>query len=331
MVADTAVMSDSLRKFITPMRDWHSRVGLILIPRVPLSDREFWRRLAGGYYRHLCPEVVIPRTTWAELTGWQRDEVRIQAVGMSADKAVLVGRSAARVHGLPVPGRDDVVELNLPGKNIRPPRRQWAAGVRYWSGYLPEEQVIVVNGLRVTTIDRTLLDLARHQGTTDAVVACDAALSMPGVSREFVADRLAVLGPVPGIRKLRRALELADDRSESPLESWGRVQMLTANLPELRSLEVQVPVLGGKYRVDHLLNGDIAVELHGDLKYDDVTTGTRAIEQMKSDREREREIQNEGYTMLHAGFKDLVTQRDGESVFLRKVRAALRSRQQRAA
>ncbi|MFC6147705.1 hypothetical protein [Corynebacterium nasicanis] len=324
-------MSELLRKFISPMRDWQSQAGLIVIPRVPLSDREFWRHLAGGYYRHLCPEVVIPRSTWAELPGWQRDEVRIQAVGMSADKAVLVGRSAARVHGLPVPGRDEVVELNLPGKNLRPPRKQWAAGVRYWSGYLPAEQMTVVNGLRVTTIHRTLLDLARHQGMTDAIVACDAALSMPDVSREFVAGRLAALGPVPGIRKLRRVLELADDRSESPLESWARAQIITADLPELRSLEVQVPVLGGKFRIDQVLNGGIAIELHGDIKYDDVTTGTRAIDQMKSDRERERKIQNEGYTMLHAGYPDLVTQRDGEPVFLGKVRAALRAWEQRAA
>lgn len=293
------------------MRDWSAALGLIHIPRVSLTDRAFWENLKGRYYVRLCPEVVVRRDMWEKLPVWQQEEVRVQAVGMSVDRAVLVGRSAARVHGLPVPGRDRFVELNLPGKNIRPPRRQWPSGVKYWSGYLPEGQIQVVNGVRVTSIPRTLLDLARHQGIEEAIVTFDAALSMQGATKELLLDRFLAFGPVPGIRKARRALELADGRSESPLESWGRAQIVTAELPELESLEVQVNVLGGRYRIDHVLNGDIANELHGDVKYDNLTTGTGAIAQMRKDRDREREIQNAGFTMLHADYRDLVTRRNG--------------------
>lgn len=324
-------MSEQLRKFITPMRDWRGIVGLIHIPTVPLGDRVFWRNVDSGRYLRLCPEVVVPRENWDALSVWEREEVRIQAVGLSVDKAVLVGRSAARVHGLPVPGRDTCVEVNLPGRNQRPPKRQWPAGVVYRSASLHGDQIEVKNGLRVTTVPRTLLDLARRQGVEQAIVSVDAALSLPGASASLLGARLDDLGPVPGITRVREALALADPRSESPLESWGRAQLVTADLPELESLDVQVEVLGGRYRIDHVLNGRIANELHGNVKYDGTTTGTGALAQMRRDRERERVLQNEGFTMLHAGYRELVTRRGGESVFVGMVREALAAHRRTAA
>ncbi len=324
-------MSEKLREFINPMRDWKTAAHLIYLPAVRLGDSTIRKAIDAGGYLRLCPEVVVPTHIWNGLKPWEKDEVRIQAVGMSVDKAVLVGRSAARVHGLPVPHGDAYVELNLPGRNRRPPKKQWPTGVRYWSAHLGEENVVERNGLRVTDIPRTLVDIARRHGVEEAIVTCDAALSLKGATKQMLAKRFDDFGPVPGIALAREALELADPRSESPLESWGRAQIVTADLPELISLDVQVPVLGGKHRIDQVLNGSIANELHGDVKYDGATTGTDAVTQMKKDRERERVLQNEGYHMLHAGYRHLVRKQGVESEFIGMVREALRAERRKAA
>lgn len=307
-----------LRKFIVPMPDWSSDCGFIHLPAVDGMDRELRRRLLAGEYVHLCPEMVVEEQTWRQLRRWQQDEARIQAVGLCTHRAVLVGRSAARVHGIPVPGRDEFVELNLPGRNSRRPRHEWPEKVVYRAARLHEEEVAVVGGLRVTTIVRTAADVARFHGLVAGIVAFDAVLAMRNMSRGRAEHLLGMLGRVTGIRTARRALALADPRSESPLESWGRAQILEAGLPGLKELAVQVEVLGGRHRVDLLLDSRVAVELHGDLKYDGQTTGVDPVTQMSRDRERERLIQNAGYSLVHAPYPDLV-----EGRFLGKVREAL--------
>lgn len=279
-----------LRKFIVPMHDWSTECPMLHLPAVDTLDRELWRRLAAEEYVRLCPEMVVEKQRWEELAGWQQDEARVQAVGLCTHKAVLVGRSAARVHGIPVPGRDGFVELNLPGRNSRRPRRHWPEQVVYRAAALGEEEITTVNGLRVSTIMRTAVDIARYHGLVAGVVAFDAVLAMPYMSRSRAEHMLGLLGPVRGINTARRALGLADPRSESPLESWGRAQIVTTDLPELRTLEVQVPVLEGRYRLDLLLNGHLAVD---------------PVAQMKLDRERERLLQNAGYAFVHATYPDL--------------------------
>lgn len=294
-----------LRKFIVPLRDWAAECPMVHLPAVDTLDRKLWRRLAAGEYVRLCPEMVVEKQRWEELAGWQQDEARVQAVGLCTHKAVLVGRSAARVHGIPVPGRDKFVELNLPGRNSRRPRQEWPEQVVYRAAALGEEEITTVNGLRVSTIMRTAVDVARYHGVVAGIVAFDAVLAMPYMSRSRAGNMLEQLGPVRGINAARRALASADPRSESPLESWGRAQIVTADLPELQTLEVQVPVLAGEYRLDLLLNGYLAVELHGDIKYDGQSIGVDPVEQMKRDRQRERRLQNAGFSLVHATYADL--------------------------
>lgn len=277
-----------LRKFIVPMPDWSTICGFVHLPAVDGMDLELRQRLAAGEYVALCPEMVMERKTWGQLRWWQQDEARIRAVGMCTHRAVLVGRSAARVHGIPVPGRDEFVELNLPGRNSRRPRREWPEKVVYRATRLHEGEVAVVSGLRVTTIVRTAADVARFHGLVAGIVAFDAVLAMRNMSRGRAEHLLRTLGRVTGICTARRALALADPRSESPLESWGRAQILEDPPPGLTTVEVQVEVLGGRYRVDLLLNSRVAVELHGDLKYGGQTTGVDPVTQMMRDRERER-------------------------------------------
>ncbi|WP_100363523.1 hypothetical protein [Diaminobutyricimonas aerilata] len=97
----------------------------------------------------------------------------------------------------------------------------------------------VVLGLRVTTLARTVVDVARTGSLTAGVVAVDAALA-PGNGATASADHLLQeLVDHPSARGRSRAfaaLELGDGRSQSVGESVSRASMyrLGFHMPELQ-------------------------------------------------------------------------------------------------
>ncbi|MDO5669149.1 MAG: hypothetical protein Q4G50_04020 [Corynebacterium sp.] len=93
---------------------------------------------------------------------------------MSTSKAILVGRSAARVFGIPVIGAGHDVELNLPSRHSRRPRHDWPPKFHYRARVLRPIDLDTFNGLRVTNVYRTVIDIARLHGLVEGIVAFDA-------------------------------------------------------------------------------------------------------------------------------------------------------------
>lgn len=99
---------------------------------------------------------------------------------------------------------------------------------------------VVVDGIRVTAVPRTVIDLAREGSLQSAVAAADHALRQGMCTRGELEEQLAALPPGSvGIRRARTAVALADPRAESPLESMSRVAMYELRLPRP---ELQVPL-----------------------------------------------------------------------------------------
>ena len=90
--------------------------------------------------------------------------------------------------------------------------------------------------LPVTTVARTVADLARTLPFMDAVAVADSALNQEKTTKPEILQVLEKCNGWPGVRQARRALEFADDRAESPLESAARVVFAEAGLdpPELQ-------------------------------------------------------------------------------------------------
>jgi hypothetical protein len=171
------------------------------------------------------------------------------AVRSLSSSAVLSDDSAAYLHGLwtPTPPTS-VVHVTVPGQADRND-----AGVRVHASRLPESCVTEVRGLRVTTVARTAVDLARGEDLPRALVAVDGAFRrlvrerVPGADaqlreravplrvleavREQLYDAFTVVWSWPGSRVVRSAIELAEPASESPLESWSRGWIVRAGLP----------------------------------------------------------------------------------------------------
>jgi len=81
----------------------------------------------------------------------------------------------------------------------------------------------VVDGLRLATPLEILLACAPDLGLVDLVVLIDGAVFAGDVTLEQLRDDVATLRGRRGLRALRRALVLADDRSESPFETLLRL------------------------------------------------------------------------------------------------------------
>lgn len=175
---------------------------------------------------------------------------------------VASGLSAAAVHGLPFLGRSPAQpRLTLPREDGERPREDRP---RSW---LPDEDVATVDGVVVTTVARTVVDIARTRPFAFAVVTADAALAA-GTTREELLVVLDRCRKWPGARSARRVVDFADGLSESALESLGRARFEEAGLPR-PELQVELSDADRSVRVDQRWAQHRTIaEADGLLKYD---------------------------------------------------------------
>lgn len=91
-----------------------------------------------------------------------------------------------------------------------------------FSGDLSEKEITRWFGVPVTTVARTLVDLARHD-RRDGLMAADAALRARLTVPAQIAHVVDRAAGWPGIPQARDVLALADPLSESALESLTRL------------------------------------------------------------------------------------------------------------
>jgi len=190
---------------------------------------------------------------------------------------VAAGATAALVHGLPLLGSRPAEVQLVERKQDRPLHRGRSTTLD------PDEIVDV--GVPVTSVPRTVVDVARARGFAAGVVIADAALAK-GVSRADLERVLHGRQNWPGADAARRATAFADARSESPLESLGRVRMAEQGLPA-PDLQVLFADEDGPFaRVDQCWREQRTIaEADGALKY--VAAADLFLEKRREDRLRD--------------------------------------------
>lgn len=167
----------------------------------------------------IYPGVYLPLD--AELTA----RVRAEAAWLwSRRTGVLTGRSAAAIHG--AKWLDPRAPADLLSPNRHPPR-----GIHTWADDVADDEVELIDGMRVTTRARTALHLARHLPEDAAIAAIDALLH---ATRTTIADVELLASRHAGRRGIRRArtvLDLVDPGAESPRETSLRLLIVRAGLP----------------------------------------------------------------------------------------------------
>ena len=104
---------------------------------------------------------------------------------------------------------------------------------------LSNEDVVEVEGTRVTSPLRSAFELMRHGPLVEAVIAADAMLHSRLVCMDDLHAYVSQRSGWKGIPAARRALALADPRAESPMETRLRLMLVLGGFP---NLQVNVPV-----------------------------------------------------------------------------------------
>jgi very-short-patch-repair endonuclease len=152
-------------------------------------------------------------------------------------------------------------------------------------------------GVPVTTPARTVIDLGRGS-IRDGVVAGDSALHLRLVTLSELTDASRRCARWPGIRSARTAIDFADGRAESALESITRWFLHVNDLP---APELQVQI--GGYRVDMLLERErIVLEADGLGKYTEP-------EKLRAEKVRDLELSRHGLHVEHLIWADVTTER----------------------
>jgi hypothetical protein len=165
--------------------------------------------------------------------------------------------------------------------------------------------VAAVSGVATTDLARTVVDLARTWPHSDAVVAADSALRIHGGERlrQMRAVSAACQHWPGGGRRVQDVLAATDARSESALETLGRLAMHRDGLPPPRS-QCWVGEFGPEVRTDYGWEAHNTVgEADGRIKYVD-------SDALWKQARREERLHDLGFAVVrfdHAG-----TQRQGQ-------------------
>jgi hypothetical protein len=251
------------------------------------SERELRRRHSAGNYHRVATGVYMDRDEWDALGTDDRYRVRVRAAALrSAPCAQFSHDSAAALHRLPSNGPwpatvHELVERGPGGTSRRDIRRH---------GLGRDPAPVTIDGVTVTSLARTLVDIAASAPLMRSVPMLDDglrqpregdlrwALGQPVPTKPELLRLLESLQPYPAPTRALHAVEFADALSGSVAESIARLQFHALGLPA-PELQVQFfDELGSIGFVDFYWRElDLIIEVDGRSKYGDARRYQRGL------------------------------------------------------
>lgn len=238
----------------------------------------------------------------------ERHRLRIHATLAGLRRPGVVSHtSAAVMHGLPLwPAAPGQVHITR-----RPPSSTDRSSRLYVHiARLAEADVCQVDGIPVTTVPRTLLDLGRTLPLESAVIAADFALHARLTTAAELQAMAQNLSGTPGSLVASRVVAFADGESDSVGESRSRVTIARLGLPA-PALQLGIWTSAGQ----HVASCDfgwreerVVGEFDGKVKYDRLLKpGQRAGDAVFAEKRREDAIRDEGWEVVRWVWLDLAT------------------------
>ncbi|MDO7881091.1 hypothetical protein [Antiquaquibacter soli] len=291
---------------------WLHRVVLASAARRSGTSSQLYRSAARGAYERLAEGVYLPASTWATLGPDDRFLARIHGLVLSGrDDLVFSHTSAAALWRLPIIGSWPLLPEVTVGATPGGQTRRAYTSRKY---PLPSE-LENIDGVLVTPLARTLVDVGRTSPMSVAVAMVDRVLaakddSEVGVrgiclSEAVLATEVASVESKRGMRRCRTAIDFADGRSGSPGESLSRVAMHVAGLPRP---ELQHPVYDGEGLIgitdfwwpEFGLAGEF--DGHGKYLREDLRDGRSPAEVVIAEKVREDRMRATGIGMVRWGW-----------------------------
>lgn len=170
-------------------------------------------------------EAVHPNVYVAEFGVLTPADRARAALLWSKGRGVVAGLTASALHGARWMDGDEPVEMIW--------RNQHAPdGVLTRNERVEDDEIVVIDGITMTTTPRTALDLARHLERDAAVARLDALAHATGITADDVDPLLVRHRGSRGTRRARESIALMDAGGTSPKETWLRLLLLDAGLPK---------------------------------------------------------------------------------------------------
>jgi hypothetical protein len=283
------------------MRGHEIFVGTDAVAAGALTQRDL-RRRCDRIYRNVYTSRGHPLTA--------RDRA-MAAWLWSGRKGVLAGNSAAALFG--AKWIDHEMPAELITSRTRPPPLLITR-----NEVLSPDEFTIVNGIPVTTPERTAFDLGRRDTRLVAIRRLDALARATGVTAAGVAPLVHTHRGGRGMKQLRELLPLMDAGAESPQETATRLVLVDGGLPPPRTQIVVIDEWGLIVaRIDMgWRNWLVGVEFDGSQHWTDPRQRARDID-------RAAELDRLGWQIVRVSH-DLLANRPG--VVVERVRGALRAR-----
>ena len=256
---------------------------------VGVSEHQVRQSITDKTWRRLSPGVLVPEPWYAALSPEQAHLVDLRVrLHVLDDGWCAARRSAAVLHGLPLLG----VPIRVPQLVRDRPRPSTRGSSRHERfNTLPHDERTQVAGLAVTTVARTVVDLARSESFAAGLVVADGALRA-GTSLEEMLQVAQRCRTWPRAPRVRPVLSSADGRSESALESLSRAGFLRAGLP-VPELQVEIWFRGEHVaRTDFLWRDQLVIgEGDGRAKY-------TKVDDLYREKRREERLRDLGFEVV---------------------------------
>jgi predicted transcriptional regulator of viral defense system len=267
--------------------------------RRAFERRELVRLRRGAYCTH---------ERWESWTDRDRHFARVLAASrQSVERFVVAGVSAAAVWGMPLrdpfPHEVTVLDVHRGGGRSEP-------GVRRVTVGADSARVATIDGLIVTDLARTALDVARTAPFRDAVGSVDWAMwrkNSRAVTRDDLRAELRRFSPRVGARHLRAVVEFATDLSDSFGESMGRAGIHEAGFaPPV--LQFEIRDAEGLILADYAWpDARVLGEFDGESKFTDPRfNGGNPMERLREQRRREARLRRLGWTIVRIEWPDVI-------------------------
>lgn len=268
-----------------------------------LSSRSIRRLVQDGGLVRARRGCYVRESWWAALNPRTRARmlVHVHAHGTlttSAGAFVYSHISAARLLKLDLWRVDERIHLT---QQTTPSKTTHGTDVIAHTRTLAPGDVTFVAGLPCTNMERTVVDCCLMFSVRQSLILVDHATHL-GADLAVLRRRCADLTGRNGVVSLRRALELADPRSESAGETLTRELLVRLNIePPVSQFEVNSPE--GRHRMDFAWpTRKVALEFDGKAKYFDYEPTKEVLFQ---ERQREKALTELGWVFIRIEWKHL--------------------------
>jgi predicted transcriptional regulator of viral defense system len=287
---------------------------------VGFTPAEIRARIRRGDWVRLRRSVYAERhalETWAGPGARQRFQAAAALLAMASDAAAASHWTAAALHDLRIlgPVRHGITVSDPTNSSQRTYGDTTVLAVT-----LPASHVTTVAGVRVTSLERTVLDIARTATFREAVVVADSALRR-GAERAVMQEMCHAYSRWRGMPAAARVVGFADPRSDAASESLARVVFAEQNLPRPRTHALISDASGVVAEVDFLFEEhDVIVEIDGKVKYVEEAGGRAKGDRLWREKLRQERLEEMGFQVVRLTWRDLMDQPERVA---QRIRAAM--------